>query len=432
MPTLTPVAHAAKSEESTPNRPAARAVIAGGIGSFVEWFDYSIYALFAGYFATQFFPSENRTAAMLATFGIFAVGFLARPVGAWFFGRVSDRYGRRQTLVISVILISASSLIIGLCPTAASIGLWAGIVLLLARLLQGLAMGGEHASAPCYLVEQAPSNRRALFASAYSTMSIAGSLAGAALGLLLTSQLTTAQMTEFGWRIPFVIGAALGLAGLFVRRFAHEAELPSEVTANPLRTIWMQHRRSFLRVIPIAGAMSLAYWTLLGAFPEMAIAAGVSSSQAFAANTVGLLVMMMLLPVFAMASDRFGRRMVLGGGLLAQAVVVVPALFVLETNPSLVILIQIVVAIPAAAIEGALYATLVEKFPARLRGVGMGLSMALGVALLGGTSPLVQTAMTNIGIPLWGFGLYVLTVLLLAGFLAVRMPETAHKPLRTV
>ncbi len=166
MSTQTPVAPLAPTEEVTAQRPAIRAVVAGGIGSFVEWFDYSIYALFAGYFATQFFPSENRTAAMLATFGIFAVGFLARPVGAWFFGRVSDRYGRRQTLVISVILISASSLIIGLCPTAASIGLWAGIVLLLARLLQGLAMGGEHASAPCYLVEQAPSNRRALFASA--------------------------------------------------------------------------------------------------------------------------------------------------------------------------------------------------------------------------------------------------------------------------
>jgi MFS family permease len=176
--------------------------------------------------------------------------------------------------------------------------------------------------------------------------------------------------------------------------------------------------------------MSLAYWTLLGAFPEMAIAQGVSSSEAFAANTVGLLVMMMLLPLFAMASDRFGRRTVLGGGLLAQAVVVVPALFILEHNPSSVIFIQIAVAIPAAAIEGALYATLVEKFPARLRGVGMGLSMALGVALLGGTSPLVQTAMTNAGIPLWGFGLYVLTVLLLAGVLALRMPETAHMPLR--
>ncbi|HAM20846.1 MAG TPA: MFS transporter [Actinobacteria bacterium] len=430
MPTLTPVAHAAKSEESTPNRPAARAVIAGGIGSFVEWFDYSIYALFAGYFATQFFPSDSKAAALLATFGIFAVGFLARPVGAWFFGRVSDRYGRRFTLVISVILISASSLIIGLCPTAATIGLWAGVILLLARLLQGLAMGGEHASAPCYLVEQAPSHRRALFASAYSSMSIAGSLAGAALGLLLTSMLSSAQMTEFGWRIPFVLGALLGMGGLIVRRIAHEAELPSEVAVNPLRTIWTQHRQSFLRVIPIAGAMSLAYWTLLGAFPEMAIAQGVSSSEAFAANTVGLLVMMMLLPLFAMASDRFGRRTVLGGGLLAQAVVVVPALFILEHNPSSVIFIQIAVAIPAAAIEGALYATLVEKFPARLRGVGMGLSMALGVALLGGTSPLVQTAMTNAGIPLWGFGLYVLTVLLLAGVLALRMPETAHMPLR--
>ena len=200
-------------------------------------------------------------------------------------------------------------------------------------------------------------------------MSIAGSRRSRPW-LLLTSQLTTAQMTEFGWRIPFVIGAALGLAGLFVRRFAHEAELPSEVTAESTA----DHLDAASPFVPASHPDCWRDVTLpvdaAWCIPRDGDRGGVSSSQAFAANTVGLLVMMMLLPVFAMASDRFGRRKVLGGGLFAQAVVVVPALFVLETNPSLVILIQIVVAIPAAAIEGALLRNTSSKFRRAFAGSG--------------------------------------------------------------
>lgn len=406
-----------------------KAVIAGGVGSYIEWFDYSVYALFAGYFATQFFGEGSRTTALLATFGVFAVGFLTRPTGAWLFGKLSDAKGRRIVLVISVLMMSGGSLLIGLSPTAASVGIWAAVILLVARMIQGLAMGAEHGSAPVYLVEQAPSKRRALFTSAYSTMSIAGSLTGAGLGLLLTSVFTEQQMNDFGWRIPFIIGAILGLCGLIIRQFAKHSESPGEPPRRPLAVLWQTHRSTFLRIIPIAGAMSLAYWALLGAFPEMAISHGATAGEAFTANTIGLLVMVCMLPVFATLSDRYGRRIVLGGGLAAQAVIVVPALAYMSAHPEHVLFVQILVAIPAAAIEGALYATLVEKFPAHLRGVGVGLPLAIGVALLGGTSPLIQTAMTSIGTPLWGFGIYVLVILVIGSWSAFSLRETAHDPL---
>lgn len=406
-----------------------RTAVAGGVGSYVEWFDYGIYALFAGFFANEFFGEGNKTGAILATFAVFAIGFLTRPTGAWLFGKLSDRKGRQLVMVVSVIMMSGGSLAIGLSPTFAQIGLWAAAILLLARLCQGLAMGAEHGSAPCFLAEQAPQKRRAFFTSSYSAMSIAGSLTGAGLGLLLSSILTDAQMHEFGWRIPFVIAALFGVFGLLIRRLANHEEAPVDAPASPLKVLWSEHRSTLLRIIPIAGAMSLAYWALLGAFPEMAIAAGASSDTAFLANTVGLLVMMCMLPVFAALSDRYGRRVILGAGLIAQAIIVVPALAFMTHNPSQVLLVQIVVAFPAAAIEGALYATLVEKFPARLRGVGVGVPLAIGVAVLGGTSPLVQNAMSACGIPLWGFGFYVLAVLAVGAACAISFRETAHQPL---
>ncbi len=406
-----------------------RAVIAGGIGSYIEWFDYSVYALFAGYFATQFFGDTNRTTALLATFGIFAVGFLTRPMGAWLFGKLSDSRGRRVVLLMSVLLMSGGSLIIGIAPTAAAIGIWSAIILLIARMIQGLAMGAEHGSAPVYLVEQAPPTHRALFTSAYSTMSIAGSLTGAGLGLLLTSIFTEQQMNEFGWRIPFLVGAALGVTGLVIRQFIRHDEEVGEAPKKPVKVLWATDRSTLLRIVPIAGAMSLAYWALLGAFPEMAISNGATDSEAFTANTVGLLVMVCMLPVFASLSDKYGRRVVLGGGLAAQAIIVVPALAFMTASPHSVLVIQIIVAFPAAAIEGALYATLVEKFPTHLRSVGVGLPLAIGVAVLGGTAPLIQTGLSALGVPLWGFGLYVFVILVAGATCAISLPETAHDPL---
>ncbi len=185
----------------------SRTILAGSVGNAVEWFDWTIYASFAIFFSSQFFPEGNETTALLATFGIFAVGFFMRPVGGWLLGIFSDRYGRKAALGLTILMMAGGSLIIAVTPTYATIGLAAPLLLTAARLLQGLSLGGEYASATTFLAEMAPSNKRGFYSSFVFFSAAVGILAASAIGWVLTSTLTKADMAAWGWRIPFFLGA---------------------------------------------------------------------------------------------------------------------------------------------------------------------------------------------------------------------------------
>ena len=219
----------------------ARTILAGSVGNAVEWFDWTIYASFAIFFSSQFFPEGNETTALLASFGIFAVGFFMRPVGGWLLGIFSDRYGRKAALGLTILMMAGGSLIIAVTPTYATIGLAAPLLLTAARLLQGLSLGGEYASATTFLAEMAPSNRRGFYSSFVFFSAAVGILAASAVGWALTSTLTKPEMAAWGWRIPFLLGALGGLAGLWIRRSIPETEAFSHskkagVEKQPLRT----------------------------------------------------------------------------------------------------------------------------------------------------------------------------------------------------
>ncbi|MCV6905292.1 MAG: MFS transporter, partial [Achromobacter xylosoxidans] len=226
----------------------ARTILAGSVGNAVEWFDWTIYASFAIFFSKQFFPEGNETAALLATFGIFAVGFFMRPVGGWVLGIFSDRYGRKAALGLTILMMAGGSLIIAVTPTYATIGLAAPLLLTAARLLQGLSLGGEYASATTFLAEMAPPNKRGFYSSFVFFSAAVGILAASAVGWLLTSTLSKAEMADWGWRIPFFLGALGGLAGMWIRRAIPETEAFSHakkagVEKQPLRTLLREHPR---------------------------------------------------------------------------------------------------------------------------------------------------------------------------------------------
>lgn len=404
-----------------------RAVLAGAIGNIVEWYDWTVYALFAIYFSGQFFPSDSPTAALLATFTVFAVGFLARPLGSVLLGRIADRRGRRAALTVSVVLMAAASLGIALAPTAAMIGIYAALLLVALRLVQGLSLGGETAAVGAYLTESAPQGRRGLFGSVYPTTIMVGTLLGSAVGLVLTELLTKEEMASYGWRIPFFLGGLLGLVGFFIRRGVHETlDIESGHEPKPLQRTFTLHRRTAAIVFVIVGAVSLSFFGLVSGFPVLAQAYGVSGETAFAANTAGLVALIVLIPVFGWLSDRVGRRRILTFGLMGMAVLTVPALLLLSTGHALAA--QLLIVLPQAAAQAVLMVAMIERFPTRLRGTGFGICWATSVALVGGTAPMISTWLVGAGlIPV--FGWYVALWCVVAAIVAIRLRETAFSPL---
>ena len=292
----------------------ARTILAGSVGNAVEWFDWTIYASFAIFFSSQFFPEGNETTALLASFGIFAVGFFMRPVGGWLLGIFSDRYGRKAALGLTILMMAGGSLIIAVTPTYATIGLAAPLLLTAARLLQGLSLGGEYASATTFLAEMAPSNRRGFYSSFVFFSAAVGILAASAVGWALTSTLTKPEMAAWGWRIPFLLGALGGLAGLWIRRSIPETEAFSHskkagVEKQPLRNLLREHPVEVLRIVGFSILTTFAFYIFVAYVPTYAIRqVHADPKTAFAANTVALIVFMLVQPLFGALSDRIGRK----------------------------------------------------------------------------------------------------------------------------
>lgn len=407
-----------------------RAILAGSVGNAVEWFDWTIYASFAVFFSGQFFPAGDETAALLATFGIFAVGFFMRPIGGWVLGIFADRHGRKAALALTVMMISGGSLIIGIAPTFASAGLLAPLVLLFARLIQGLSLGGQYASAATFLTEMAPNSRRGFYGSFVFFSAAAGILFASAVGWALTSNLSAEAMRQWGWRVPFLIGALGGPVGWWIRRFVPEPPSPSgQVVKQPLRTLLAQHRTAVMRIVGFSVLSTFAFYIFVPYLPTYAMRqVGATADVAFAANTIAMVVFMVAQPLFGLLSDRMGRKPLLIGFALGYLLFFYPVITSIDPSFGSILSAELFGLLLYAMYSAIAPAIMAEQFPKNVRAVGIGTPYNLMVALLGGTTPYLLTWLQSGGkehvffiIVLFGAAISLVTF--------VRMPETAGKPL---
>lgn len=412
-------------------------IVGGSMGNLVEWYDWFAYAAFAIYFAPVFFPQADPTAQLLNSAAIFAVGFVMRPIGAWVMGRFADTRGRKAGLSLSVALMFSGSMLIAVAPTYATAGLLGPATLLLARMLQGLSLGGEYGASATYLSEMAPKENRGFWASFQYMTLCGGQLCAIFVAVVLQSFLTEAELTAWGWRIPFVIGALLALGVYLLRR--NLAETPSfenQAVDRPVSTaklLWKEHRRESILVGMLSAGGGLAAYTYT------------SYMQKFLFNTVGfdkatatyiiaaaLLWFTAMQPVFGALADKFGRKPMLLLFGIGGAIVAVPTFLTLETVTSpyvatLLIMIPLTLQSGYSANNALVKA---ELFPAHIRGLGVALPYAIGNAMFAGTLEIVALALKDAGIERV-FYFYVAFVIAMAGVATLLLPETKERSLIT-
>ncbi|MFM5884918.1 MAG: MFS transporter [Novosphingobium sp.] len=410
-------------------------IIGGSAGNLVEWYDWFAYASFAIYFAPVFFPKADPTAQLLSTATIFAAGFVMRPFGAWLMGRFADGRGRKAGLTLSVALMFSGSLLLAVAPTYAQAGLAGPAVLLLARVLQGLSLGGEYGASATYLSEMAPKENRGFWASFQYMTLCGGQLCAIAVAVVLQGFLNEAQLTAWGWRIPFVIGALLALGVYLLRR--NLAETPSfenqavDRPASTAKLLWRDHRRESILVAMLSAGGGLSAYTYTSYMQKYLFnTVGFDKATATYIIAVALLWFTAMQPLFGALADRFGRKPMLLIFGIGGALAAVPVFLTLEqtTSPviaTLLILIPLTLQSGYSANNALVKA---ELFPAHIRGLGVALPYAIGNALFAGTLEMVALALKGAGVE-WLFYIYVALVIAMAGVATLLLPETRERSL---
>ncbi|MFE6888264.1 MFS transporter [Streptomyces sp. NPDC057694] len=417
---------------TTATRPAhpVRQLLAASVGNAVEWYDWYAYTFLATYIADQVFPKStgNSLVPLLSTFAVFAVGFFMRPVGGLLMGAVADRHGRRAALTVTILLMGGSSLLVGITPTYAAVGVLAPIVLVLARLLQGLSVGGEFAASTTFLVESAGPGRRGLFSSFQYVSTSIGQLIASGIAALLVSVLADGQMDGWGWRVPFLAGSVLSLVGFWIRQGAQETR--SERHERPgLFDALRHHPRQSLLICGITAGGTLAYYTWTSYLPTYAeLNTDIDKSQALLAGTISLAFFALLQPVGGLLSDRFGRKPLLLFFGLGFALLSVPLLHALTGSFGSLLLTQCAGMVLLTGFTSISAAVNAEVFPARVRAAGIGFPYSLTVALFGGTAPYMGTWFKEIGHS-GLFPWYVAVLCLVSSAVYLRLPESAHREL---
>lgn len=310
-------------------RQVATNILKGSLGNMVEWFDWYVYASFAIYFSAAFFPAGNQTAELLATAGVFAIGFFMRPLGSFVMGRFADRKGRRAALTLSVIIMAGGSLVIALTPTYAQIGIWSPVILVLTRLIQGLSLGGEYGTSATYMSEMASPSRRGFYSSFQYVTLIGGQLLALLVQIILQNIFTNTQLYAFGWRIPFAIGALGALVVLWLRLSMEESDQFNSTNkknkqAGTLRLL-AKYPKQVLIVVGMTLGGTISFYTYTTYLQQFMInTTGLSKESAAMINFLALLVMVILQPVFGHLSDKIGRKPLLiffgvGGTVLTNA-----------------------------------------------------------------------------------------------------------------
>ena len=420
--------HAVVSDRGTKRRTFA----AVSLGHVLEWYDWGIYAAFVAFFAAQFFDPADEVSAILSSLAVFAVGFLARPLGGLIFGRLSDRKGRRTTIVVTISLTSLGSLAVGVAPTYAAIGAWASLWLVTARVLQGMAAGGEQPSAQTYIAEAAPSGRRGLWSSAIYIAGTLGNSLAVAFALTLSLLLTDDQMRAWGWRVPFIVGGVLGVVVLYLRtRTAETAVFVAHARTERPR-LWpemVRHRKQALQVIGATTGFAVVYYAWVVATPSYAAAVlKVPQTQALLAGLCASIVFMALMPLWGALSDRVGRKPVLLFGGLTTAALLFPLQQLANGSAWRLFLAMSIALVFLGAAVSVLPASFAELFPTSVRTIGLAVPYAIAAALFGGTAPYVRVWFATAGLA-WGFSAYVVALVLISVVTIWTLPETRGKQL---
>jgi MHS family proline/betaine transporter-like MFS transporter len=383
-----------------------RTVVAGAIGNVLEWYDFGLVGFFAPVLARLFFPDGDRLAALLGTYGVFATGFLMRPLGGVFFGHLGDRLGRKLALELSVVLMAIPTTLMALLPTYSAAGLAAPLLLTLLRLLQGLSVGGEYIGSMSFLAEHAPPTRRGFLGGWSSFTVVLGSLMGSGAAALVSGLLTPAQLAAWGWRLPFLVGLVIGLVGLWLRMGVQDSpcfrasQQAGDLARNPVREALRNDWGAILITFGLTELTSVGFYVPFVWLPTWLSQINrphLPEEQALLANTLALVALLLLTPLTALASDRVGRRPLFLAAALGYALLSYP-LFLLMSSGTFAsaLLAGLVFAACSSLSSGCLAATLVELFPTRTRCSGVAIGYNAGQALLGGTAPLVATGLIDL------------------------------------
>ena len=414
-------------ERTTASR--IKSIFSGSVGNMVEWYDWYVYAAFSLYFAKAFFPKGDTTAQLLNTAAIFAVGFLMRPIGGWLMGLYADRKGRKAALMASVLLMCFGSLIIALTPGYETIGVAAPVLLVFARLLQGLSVGGEYGTSATYLSEMATKERRGFFSSFQYVTLISGQLIALAVLIVLQQNLTTEELYAWGWRVPFVIGALCAVVALYLRRGMEETESFTKKKDKPkesaMRTL-MRHPKELMTVVGLTMGGTLAFYTYTTYMQKYLVnTVGMSISDSTTISAATLFLFMCLQPLVGALSDKVGRRPILIAFGILGTLFTVPILTTLHTIQTwwgafFLIMAALIIVSGYTSINAVVKA---ELFPTEIRALGVGLPYALTVSIFGGTAEYLALWFKSIGMET-GYYWYVTACIAVSLLVYVTMKDT--------
>jgi len=426
------------SASATLSAAQRKGIIAACIGNFIEWYEFILYGYFAATIAQVFFPAQSASASLMLTFAVFGVSFLIRPAGGLFFGYFGDRYGRRVTLSMIILLASGATALIAMVPSYASIGIAAPLLILTLRFIQGISAGGEWMGAAAYVIETAPANRRAYYGSWQTVTIVLGMMTAALASLLMSSILDAQDLLSWGWRIPFLVSLPLGLFGLYLRLKLDESieyeEMAKENVKehSPLRSALKNDWRSILTVASLVSSTTMCTYVLLVYGPTYLMTQlGVSSFHARLAGFCAMAVLMVTTVISARISDRIGRRPLLIGGALWVILSAFVGFYLLHQHSlgylvaglSLVIIGQAMMLGPQPAVFS-------ELFPTSRRYSGLAIGYNIGVVLFGGAGPFVATALISYFQSTYAPAIYLVLGGVISLIGALNTPETMHYSLR--
>jgi len=415
-----------------------RAAVGASVGNCVEWFDFAVYGYLAATLGAVFFPSEDPTVSLLSSFAVFGVAFFMRPLGGFFFGPLGDRIGRQSTLATVIVLMSVSTLVVGFLPGYAAIGIWAPILLVAARCLQGFSVGGEFGGASAFLAEYSPNARRGFMTSWIEFSSVGGFLLGSASVLLLTFAIGEEALGAWGWRIPFLLAGPLGLIGLYIRLRLEDTpefralENAGEVSGSPFRETLTQNWKPIVQVVGLVIIQNAGFYIVLTYMPTyFSEELGFSSTSASLSSVLTLLFAMALIPPLGALSDRTGRKPVLMVSCVGFVLLSYP-LFLLMNGGSLAgaVLAHVALGALLAVFLSATIAALTELFPTRVRYGGFSIGYNISVAIFGGAAPFLATFLISVtGNPL-SPAFYLIAAGVASLITVATLTETARTPLK--
>jgi len=413
-------------------------LIAGMIGNVLEWYDFIVYGFLAGIIGKLFFPSDNATVELLKSFAAFAAGFLARPLGSIVFGYIGDKFGRKKSLMISILMMAISTTAIGLLPTYESIGILAPTLLVILKILQGLSVGGEYTTSVSFIVEHAPRSKRGFFGSIAILGAVVGILLGSASGAFITKVLPEPALYSWGWRILFFTGIILGFIGYYVRKNIDETpkfkELAKEnkIEKSPITILIKNYYKEFIKTFSLSTFQAIGFYTIFVYLSQHFIRfLEFPKHIALTINTVSMIVLAVLIIFWGYISDKVGRKPIILFSTFLTTILAYPIFKFISSGDFYNALIgQVLFAIVTSGFMAVLPTTLVEIFPTKIRNTGYSIGYNLPFAIFGGTAPLISTALVHFTNDINAPAFYLMFASIVAFLSGLTLEETARKPLK--